>query len=70
MAHFFLEFRDNANVESQVGVMLTFIYSCGSKVNNVRKVINVYQWMDGWVGRWVGGGREGGTERERVGEGK
>ena len=31
MAHLFVEFRDDANVESQVGVMLTFIHSCGSK---------------------------------------
>ena len=40
MAHLFVEFRDDANVESQVGVMLTFIHSCGSKVHNVRKIIN------------------------------
>ena len=63
MAHLFVEFRDDANVESQVGVMLTFLHACGSKVHNVRKIINVYQWMDGWVGGWVGGRREGLRER-------
>ena len=76
MAHLFLEFRDNANVESQVGVMLTFIHSCGCKFHNVRKIISVYQLMDGWMGGWmdgrvggwavggcVGGGREGLREK-------
>lgn len=40
MAHMFLKFRDDANVESQVGVM--FIHSCVSKVFIVRKIINAY----------------------------
>ena len=66
MAHLFPEFRNNSNVESQVGVM--FIHSCGRKVHNVRKIINGYQWMGGWMDEWtdgwVGGWAEGRRERE------
>ena len=66
MAHLLPEFRNNSNVGSQDGIM--FIHSCGSKVHNVRKNINVHQWIDGWVGGWmdgwIGGWTEAGRERE------